>query len=181
MAPKSVPDPPQGGQSAVWVRWWLVWISMGLFTHYRPHRQDTVKTAYARHVCLNYRQAMTGQLLSSTIRHERESLRFCYRNSNIFLTFPYWCSQCSLLSSCPTTKTCNWDHLSAEGSSLAEVTEQSYRCWKCLRCRMIVGCVCLLVPSCSAFIGTLLQEKTKSKADQSVLIATVASMRAVYD
>lgn len=45
---------------------------MGLFTHYRPHRQDTVKTACVCHVCLNYRQAMTGQLHSSA-RDESEN------------------------------------------------------------------------------------------------------------
>lgn len=46
---------------------------MGLFTHNRPHRQDTVKTACVRHVCLNYRQAMTGQLLSTAARDESEN------------------------------------------------------------------------------------------------------------
>lgn len=65
VAPKRAPDPPQGGQSPVWARWWLAWVSTGLFTHYRPHRQDTVKTACARHVCLNHMQATTGQLLST--------------------------------------------------------------------------------------------------------------------
>ena len=62
--------PPSG--RPVGARWWLVWVSMGLFTHYRPHRQDTVKTAYVCHVCLNYRQAMTGQLLCTTATHGRE-------------------------------------------------------------------------------------------------------------
>lgn len=44
---------------------------MGLFTHYRPHRQDTVRAAYVHHVCLNYRPAKADLLLSTTDESER--------------------------------------------------------------------------------------------------------------
>lgn len=46
---------------------------MGLFTHHRPHRQDTVRAAYVHHVCLNYRPAVTDLLLSTTDESERHN------------------------------------------------------------------------------------------------------------
>lgn len=56
---------------------------MDLFTHYRPHRQDVVETAYVCHVCLNYRQAVTGQLLSAGSRS------YLLHNLQHSLTFPF--------------------------------------------------------------------------------------------
>lgn len=74
-------------------------------------------------------------------------------------------------------KTCNRRHHSAEGSSLAEVTEQ-----KTVR-HVVKVCifyfVCLIVPPGSAFTETLMENKTKAK--KIGLIAAVTSMQAVYD
>lgn len=56
---------------------------MGLFTHYRPHRQDTVKAAYVHHVCLDYRLAMTDLLLSTRDESERDNTEIL--NSHIVL------------------------------------------------------------------------------------------------
>lgn len=121
-----VSDPPQGGQSPVWARWWLVWVSMGLFTHYRPHRQDTVKTAYVCHVCLNYRQAMTGQLLSTAAGdvQERQTPALSQKIYYIFSVPNTIRKVWALLSKCTTTRPCNGDVPSAEGSSLVEVSGQ---------------------------------------------------------
>lgn len=88
------------------------------------------------------------------------------------LAFTYYCIKTvwALLSLRATTKTCNRNHLPAGGPSLVKATEQRrvrdvvnvcIFAWYCL--------LCLVLPSCSAFIGTSLQEK-KSKADQNMLI-----------
>lgn len=64
-----------------------------VYTLSRPHRQDSVKTAYVHHVCLNYRW---GPLLDSR-SDKREwwiRLRLCCRNANMFLPV----SRCLLMS-----------------------------------------------------------------------------------
>lgn len=91
-----------------------------------------------------------------------------------------------LLSLCPTTEACNRDHLSAEGSSRAEVTEQRRVSDVVKACSF--ACYC---PLCLSGTSILLSfywdiaarrtKKKKSKADKNVLIATIASVRAVYD
>lgn len=53
-APKKCVWPPKCSETRIQCEWgddWC-WTSMGLFTHYRPHRQDTVRTAYVHHMCV---------------------------------------------------------------------------------------------------------------------------------
>lgn len=154
---KSVSDPPEGGQSPVWARWWLVWISRALFTHYRPHRQDTVKAAYVHHVCLNYRQTTTGQLLSSHMRDEKQNSD---RSGSVMYKCVYILNFNMVIPACATTKACNWDCLWARGLQL---------CWgdrgtDVVNVSMILSAcsLCLVLPSCflsPVFIETSLQEK----------------------
>lgn len=126
-APKSVwlipftPTNPQGCQSPVGIRWWLVWISASLFTHYRPHRQDSICTPCVAqlHAGRDWSTAKQNhQRWKGRVHHLAfvvEAL-ICRELLHVALWVP------AVPSLRPTTNTCNWDGLSAEGSSLAEVT-----------------------------------------------------------
>lgn len=121
-APKRVCDPSGGGRSPVWARWWAAWVSAAVFTRCRPHRQDTVQDSMCTPcVCLNYSQPTAH---GGSLRELQKTITL--------LTLAHHPDRARApLAPRPTTsreeQTCNRDHLSAEGSSLAEVTEQRQR------------------------------------------------------
>lgn len=139
------------------VRWWLVWVSMDLFTHYRPHRQDSMCMP-----CVSLLQTSRDWSDASHCYQrgqevvDLESFQETYSSVQLHQV----ASRQSVYTVHATTKTCNRNNLPAGGPSLAMARERHrQKDWKSLH-------LCIIVYSVWSFYAQLwlehpCKEKTK--------------------